>query len=62
MKISAVVRDVYGNRHIYITDQKMNEAIGTLTGRKTLLRSDISALTKLGFIVDVFDPYQSMNQ
>lgn len=42
-------KDVYGVSMKYVADADLANTIRVLTGRKTLLDSDISALTKLGF-------------
>jgi hypothetical protein len=42
-------KEVYGLEKKYVVDPKLAETIQTLTGRKTLLDSDIKALTTLGF-------------
>jgi hypothetical protein len=39
----------YGVERIHVIDPKTREAISSLTGRKTLLQSDIVALKSLGF-------------
>lgn len=43
----------YGVEHIRVVDQKLRDVIGSLTGRKTLLKRDVSALKMLGFTVSV---------
>lgn len=43
----------YGVEHIRVVDQKLRDVIGSLTGRKTLLKRDVSALKMLGFTVCV---------
>lgn len=39
----------YGVERIRVVDQKLRDVISSLTGRKTLLKSDIVALKALGF-------------
>jgi hypothetical protein len=41
----------YGVERIRVVDQKTRETISSLTGRKTILQSDIKALKELGFSV-----------
>lgn len=43
----------YGVEHIRVVDQKLRDVIGSLTGRKTLLKRDVAALKMLGFTVRV---------
>lgn len=39
----------YGLERIYVVDEKLREAISSLTGRKSLFKRDIEALKVLGF-------------
>jgi hypothetical protein len=43
----------YGVERIRVVDQKLRDVISSLTGRKTLLKSDIVALKALGFELSV---------
>lgn len=42
-------RNAYGNEHAYPTDAEFAKTHSLLTGRKTLLPSDIRAYQRLGF-------------
>ena len=47
--IEYYLKDVYGLEKKYIADETLATIISNLTGRKTLLDSDIGALSLLGF-------------
>lgn len=47
-EINIEVKEHYGTQHIYVISEH-NEAIQQLTGRKTITKSDIVALKKLGY-------------
>lgn len=49
--IEYYLKEVYGLEKFYVADQKLAAIISTLTGRKTLSKSDIGALDLLGFKV-----------
>jgi hypothetical protein len=49
MFIDLEVRDICGTERLFVTNHDQAEAIKKLTRRKSLQRSDIDALTKLGF-------------
>lgn len=48
MRIETYKRSEYGNTRVFVKDEQIALAITTLTGRKTLLPSDIVALKFLG--------------
>ena len=47
MRVQVEIRNNYGNEAIYVVSSHA-EAISQLTGKKTINRSDIQALLKLG--------------
>ncbi len=47
--IEVTMKSVYGQDLIYVLDPDVHKNIQTLTGRKTLTKSDIAALKNLGF-------------
>tara|TARA_B100000287_G_C20583034_1_gene761165 strand:- start:1079 stop:1288 length:210 start_codon:yes stop_codon:yes gene_type:complete len=49
MFIDLEIRDICGTERLFVTNHDQAEAIQKLTRRKSLQRSDIDALTKLGF-------------
>ena len=49
MFIDLEIRDICGTERLFVTNHDQAEAIKKLTRRKSLQRSDIDALTKLGF-------------
>ncbi len=54
-------RSVYGNFNAYLVASPEASAICQLTGRKTLLGSDMRALEALGFeLIQVADPKAQM--
>ena len=57
MKIQGIVREIYGNRRAYCTNQAQELSIIKLTGKKTLTDSTVAALRELGATIDIFDPY-----
>jgi len=50
-EITVEIINQYGVERIRVVDQKLRETITSLTGRKTILQSDIKALKELGFSV-----------
>lgn len=50
-EITVEIINQYGIERIGVVDQKLRETITSLTGRKTILQSDIKALKELGFSV-----------
>lgn len=55
--IEFYTRNVYGVEHRYIVNEELSNTIQTLTGRKTILKSDMRALEKLGFVfIEVLAP------
>jgi len=48
MIIPLEVRSIWGTERLCIIDDDLDRAIKKLTRRKSLLRSDIDALTQLG--------------
>jgi len=51
-KITVSIAEYYGTERIYITSEQA-EAIRELTGKKTISRTNIDSLKKLGFSFDV---------
>lgn len=49
MKIQFYIREVYGNRLMYILDKDIAFRIQVLTGQKTISTNHVSALETLGF-------------
>jgi len=54
-KIKVEVKNNYGSEAIYIVSSQ-SSAIKTLTGKKTISRTDISALQDLGFVFETVTP------
>ena len=54
-KIKVEVKNNYGSEAIYIVSSQ-SSAIRTLTGKKTISRTDISALQDLGFVFETVTP------
>jgi len=54
-KIKVEVKNNYGSEAIYIASSH-SSAIRTLTGKKTISRTDISALQDLGFVFETVTP------
>jgi hypothetical protein len=50
-EITVEIINQYGVERIRVVDQKLRETITSLTGRKTILQSDIKDLKELGFSV-----------
>ena len=50
-EIEFYTKEVYGLPKKYVVDNELANTIATLTGRKTLLDSDVKALEKLGFVL-----------
>jgi len=57
MKVTGIVREVYGNRWVYLKEKTQENAIIKLTGKKTLSDNMISGLRELGLEVDIINPY-----
>jgi hypothetical protein len=51
--IPCVERNVYGRRLIYVTDDNISRLISALTNKTTLNESDLEALRRLGFDVQL---------
>jgi len=49
MLLQYYIKRVYGKQRVYLKDIKRQAAIELLTGRKTILSSDVEALKMLGF-------------
>ena len=57
MNIKVYQRSNWGTTHTYVLDEKINDAVMTLTKKKTIDRHDIWALEALGHTVElVADP------
>jgi len=57
MKVTGIVREVYGNRWVYLKEKTQENAIIKLTGKKTLSATMIAGLKELGVEVEVINPY-----
>ena len=53
MNIKVYQRSNWGNTHTYIVDDKINDAVMTLTKKKTIDRYDIRALEALGHTIEL---------
>ena len=63
MNIKVFTRSNWGTTHTYILDEKINDAVMTLTKKKTIDRYDIRALEALGHTVElVCDPSLSVDR
>ena len=51
--IKVEIKNVYGNEMIYVVGELDKKIVATLTGKKTVSRSDISALRDLGITVEL---------
>lgn len=59
MTIHYYIKTVYGKPTMYIVEQDIAKAIGTLTGRKILIKEHKEALEQLGFAFEqVIAPLQ----
>ena len=56
MKIKVKIKNVYGEDLLYVEDEAIKENISSLTGCKTLRRSDVQALEFLGHTFEVVTP------
>ena len=57
MNIKVYQRSNWGTTHTYILDEEINDAVMTLTKKKTIDRHDIWALEALGHTIElVLDP------
>ena len=52
MKIKYYIKNVFGQDQMYINDEATRQTIQQLTGKKTINKSDIVALKKLGHNVE----------
>lgn len=63
MNIKVFTRSNWGNTHTYILDDNINDAVMTLTKKKTIDRYDIRALEALGHTIEiVLDPSLSVDR
>ena len=63
MNIKVFQKSNWGNTHTYILDDKIQDAVMTLTKKKTIDRHDIWALEALGHTVElVCDPSLSVDR
>ena len=63
MNIKVFQKSNWGNTHTYILDDNINDAVMTLTKKKTIDRYDIRALEALGHTIEiVLDPSLSVDR
>lgn len=63
MNIKVFQRSNWGNTHTYILDDKIQDAVMTLTKKKTIDRYDERALEALGHTIEiVLDPSLSVDR